>query len=197
MIEVLPIFKHDDADPNGVYVNTTSSAGWSRDLSPFVLGPCPLYGGHVSRTMENGWQYSKVYYRHLGDDGLPTDEYLTWAKAGWDDPRAHRYPMGKGRKPAFSWWDGKQLSYVEARKRIYVPLYARAVMQTQGFARLRELLKQGDSRPLYLLDFDAYRHRALGMTLTDVLNDPTRKMGHAFVLMMLLTADPALRECET
>jgi len=35
------------------------------------------------------------------------------------------------------------------------------------------------------------------MTLKDVLNNPKKKMGHAFVLMMLLTNDKeeALKEC--
>ena len=45
-------------------VNTTSRAGWSSDLSPFLLGPVPLYKGapiEESQTMENAWQYAKVY----------------------------------------------------------------------------------------------------------------------------------------
>jgi hypothetical protein len=34
------------------------------------------------------------------------------------------------------------------------------------------------------------------MSLTDVLNFPDKKMGHAFVLMMLLTQDSALKEID-
>jgi len=58
-VKVISIFEKQV--PNGVYINTTSSAGWSRDLSPFIIGPCDLYGGHVFQNMENGWQFSKVY----------------------------------------------------------------------------------------------------------------------------------------
>lgn len=39
-----------------------------------------------------------------------------------------------------------------------------------------------------------YSHTALGMSLTDVLNNSQRKMGHAFVLMMLLEQDVALTQ---
>lgn len=39
---------------------------------------------------------------------------------------------------------------------------------------------------LWLWDFDAYDHRALGMTYEDVINNPTKKCGHAFILAMML-----------
>jgi hypothetical protein len=34
------------------------------------------------------------------------------------------------------------------------------------------------------------------MSLSQVLNNPAKSMGHGFVLAMLLTDDAALRECE-
>jgi hypothetical protein len=37
-----------------------------------------------------------------------------------------------------------------------------------------------------LRDFDAYDHRSLGYTWGDVMNDPHRKMGHGFVLAMMI-----------
>jgi len=39
---------------------------------------------------------------------------------------------------------------------------------------------------LYLLDFDGYDHKELDMSYDDVINCEKRKMGHAFVLAMLL-----------
>ncbi len=120
-------------------VDTTSrSSNWSRGLSPFFLGPCPLYAGHVARNVENGWQFSKVYPEH-DRDGSPSLEYFAWAREGWRNQRAQRYPMGKGRKPLYSWWDGTRMDYVTARKRIYIPLYARAVIGTEAFATLKSL----------------------------------------------------------
>lgn len=198
-VKVISLFEKE-TDPNGIYVNTTSRAetDWQTDLSPFYLGPCQLYGDYVAVRMENAWQYSKVYPEHA-HDGLPLQSYFDWAKEGWRNPKPVRYPMGKGKKPLFSWWNGQKFPYVEARKKIYIPLYARAVIKTKGFQVLLDTyndicsLKQGT---LYLKDYDAYRHEEKGLTLTDVVNNPNKKCGHAFVLMMLLTQDPVLKECQ-
>jgi hypothetical protein len=177
-------------------VSTVSKAGkeWS-ELSPFLLGPCKLYGKFVSKNMENAWQYSKVYAKHNSRTQVPTSSYWVWAQLGWDCPRAVRYPMGKGAKPEYSWWDGVGMGYISARKKIYAPLYAREVLKTEAFARLKKLYESNDN--LILLDYDAYNHHELNMSLTDVLNNPKKKMGHAFVLSMLLTNDNALREIDS
>ena len=92
--------------------------------------------------------------------------------------------MGKGAIPEYSWWDGERLGYVDARKRIYVPLYLKAVADTDAWKKLKET--HGKSPDIILWDYDAYDHHMLEMTYRDVLNDPTRKMGHAFVLAMML-----------
>lgn len=176
-----------------VVTTVSKEKSWCAGLSPFLIGPCKLYGRYRSLNMENGWQYSKVYKEHCDSRG-PTGDYFSWAIGGWAMSRANRYPMGKGRKPEYSWWDGRKLDYVAARKAIYGPLYAEAVQQTMAWERLQELYKAHDV--LILLDYDAYDHRGLGMTLTDVLNNPKKKMGHAFVLSMLLTRDKALKQME-
>lgn len=170
------------------FVNTTSRAtGWQRGLSPFFLGPVPLYEGAgvaEARNVENAWQFSKVYEEHVGPEGTPTPAYFTWAREGWLHRRAIRYPRGKGAVPSFSWWDGVRLDYVAARKRIYVPCYTRAVLASPSFHQLLALYREQGEVTLW--DFDGYDHHKLGMSLKDVLNDPDRKMGHAFVLAMLL-----------
>jgi hypothetical protein len=185
MIRVLPLWtKRDQSWDGAVVVNTCSSSdNWSRGLSPFVLGPVKLYDGHVALNVENGWQFSKVYEEFTDKVGAPSDSYWRWATAGWNNPKAVRYPMGKGRRPLYSWWRGCALTYVEARKRVYCRLYSRAVERTQAFKRLKTIHASAD---LILLDYDAYDHRALGITYKDVLNNPDRKMGHAFVLAMML-----------
>jgi len=203
VIKVISLFE-PRTDPNGIYINTTSKTDGDqlRDLSPFYLGPCDLYGGFKAVRMENAWQFSKVYLQHTDDNGDPTDEYWEWAKKGWADTKPHRYPMGKGIVPEYSYWDGKKYPYIEARKKIYVPLYARAVQRTEAYRFLKEtyedILKEpnGKRPTLYLLDYDAYRHEEAGLTLTQVLNSKTKKCGHAFVLMMLITNDDALKQCD-
>lgn len=193
----------------GLVVNTTSKApgALETDLSPFFLGPCTMYAGRIAANMENAWQYAKVYSRaitdakglppHIDSMGLPTQAYWDWAQAGWANPKAVRYPMHRGAAPAFSLWMGPGgeilgLDYIEARKCIYGPLYAEAVLKTQGYRWLEQVNTSG--RPILLRDYDGYDHDAKGMSLTDVLNNPKKKMGHAFVLKMLLTKSPALEQ---
>lgn len=175
-----------------VAVDTTSRGGRWAGLSPFNLGPCPMYGGIIAENMENAWQFAKVYAEHADAQGNPTDVYWAWARRGWADMKAHRYPMGRGAVPLYSLWDGKRLSYIEARKIIYAPLYARAVQLTDSFQNLKTLAAGPD--PIMLRDYDGYDYEKAGMTLTDVANEPRRKMGHAFVLKALLTQDAVLGE---
>jgi|2_EtaG_2_1085320.scaffolds.fasta_scaffold04254_8 hypothetical protein len=167
---------------------------WETDLSPFHLGPCPLYGTHTAQRMENAWQFCKVYKRHTDAQGHPTADYWKWAKGGWNDDKPHRFPMGRGARPEHSLWDGRYLGYIDARKVIYAPVYAEAVMKTKGWAKLVELYNTKDT--IVLRDFDGYRHDTDMMTLTEVLNCPTKIMGHAFVLKMLLTNNEALNQLD-
>lgn len=170
--------RRDDPRP---FIDATSHGNRFRPLSPFLLGPVPLYAGQWSKTMENAWQYAKVYPQHQFEPGA----YWAWATAGWGNPRAVRYPMGKGAKPLFSLWAGDHHGYVDARRRIYIPLYAWAVRMYQLplLAELRGMAAQGD---VVLIDFDAYDHRALGYSWEDVISDPDRTMGHGFVLAMMI-----------
>lgn len=170
---------------NAIVVNTTShsSESWSRELSPFFLGPCDLYGDYKSKNVENAWQFSKVYAQYVDTDGNPSNDYFRWALTGWQSERAQRYPMGKGVKPLYSYWDNEKLGYVDARKNIYVPLYAKSVIKTNAFVKLYELSKSND---IALWDFDAYSAHRKNMRLDEVFNDETKPVGHAWVLKLLL-----------
>ena len=166
-------------------INTTSRSNtWSKSLSPFFLGPVDLYSGFSSKNVENAWQYSKVYQKYADSNGDPTPEYFVWAQNGWNSDRAFRYPMGVGAAPLYSYWAGAKYDYITARQKIYMPLYAESVKLTSAYSKLKKLAAGPDD--LYLWDFDAYNHKALGLTYDQVINDPTKKMGHAFVLAMLL-----------
>lgn len=184
----------DRRDPQAVNTTSHSASDWSRGLSPFVLGPVALYGGHTARLFENAWQYSKLYPEHADREGLPTAGYWAWARQGWASRTPRRYPMGKdpstnrGRKPLCSVWRGERLGYVDARKAIYVPLYRDAVKGTEAFRRLRETYER-DGR-ITLFDFDGYDYLEAGTTLAKALLDPRRIFGHSFVLALMLTHGP-------
>lgn len=165
-------------------INTTSKGGIWADLSPFKVGPCPLYDDRVALRHENAYQFAKVYAKHADASGAPTEAYWSWAEAGWADSIAHRYPMGRGAKPLYSLWDGERLDYIAARKRIYFPIYRDAVAKSEGWRKLKELCDAGTQ--LALWDYDGYDHTAFKVSLGAALNDPKRIFGHSFVLKAML-----------
>jgi hypothetical protein len=172
-----------------IVIDTTSGSGDFRELSPFVLPSPP------AKRFENLWQFSKVYKEHLDDADWMTVEWYQWQKKGFDDTRAHRYPMGKGAIPKFTYWNDSKLGYIDARKQLYAVEYASNVQWTSAYQRLENTYAEccRTNKDLILLDYDAYDHIQLGMSLIDVINEPKRKMGHAFVLIMMLTG--LLEEC--
>lgn len=184
--------KHLPALDGFVRVNPQSNGGkfWSQ-LSPFRLGPVALYEDYESKTLENAWQFAKLYREIDGKPmvdsaGKPLPAYFQWAKKGWADAKAHRRPAGR-QLPICHYWDGDYLGKVAARRRIYAPLYAALAERTEAFQKLKTLHESGTN--LLLVDFDGYDHVALGMSLQDVM-DADRPMGHAFVLAMLLRGEP-------
>ncbi len=183
------LFKFDKNIPkNAIVIDTTSSSGQFRELSPFILSAPP------AKRFENLWQFSKVYKKYIMPiDGYPDASWYKWRDAGYANLGAVRYPMGKGSIPEYSLWNGEKLDYIQARKKIYAPEYAKNVIQTDAFKRLKHIYQDCYNTDLILLDYDAYDHNKLGMSLMDVINNPKRKMGHAFVLIMMLVG--ILDEC--
>lgn len=184
---------HGNAKTGDVVIDTTSrSKTFGRDLSPMIVGPVSLYDGHVAANVENAWQHAKLYPEHadvVRGQYRPNAEYWRWARDGWANPRAVRYPFGKARVPLGAWWNGRLLNYVDSRRFIYCPLYAEVVRHTWAFAKLRSIV-ESTSGTVWLRDFDGYDHVDLGMSLVDVLYNERRKMGHAFVLAGLLKGWP-------
>ena len=189
-------------------------------LSPFYLGPVECYDGLVAKRFELAWQCAKVYptlkdqkgkvrpeYSQLiADDGLPGPDYFKWRDEMWAKTEAEFHAPGDMRRPAgkgnsknckYAWWkvegEFRKLGYVAARKAIYIPLYAKAVVKTEAYRRLVELRDAGKN--LMLIDFDGYNpyhpHYGFGSddsvrTYNDVIHCPLLLMGHGFTLAMLL-----------
>jgi len=171
------------------FVNTTSRSvsAFGREFSPFLIGPCMLWDGAPcvkSMTFENAWQFSKVYSDHVDQEGWPTDEWREWARKGFANKRAFRYPKGKGAKPEYSYWAGERLGYIEARKRIYIPLYKELIRPKDAFKELCAMYEK--HRKLVLWDYDGYDRKKIGLSPEDVVNYPDRSMGHSFVIEQLL-----------
>ena len=181
------LFKFAINPYKGIEIDTTSSSGKYSDLSPFKLN-ATKYG---AKNFENLWQFSKVYAQHVLYDGTISKDWYKWRDNGFNNQQAIRYPIGKGAKPYFSYWNGEQLTYIEARKKIYVPIYAELVKETNSFKLLKELYEKNNI--LVLRDYDAYDHIKFRITLKEVINNPDKKCGHAFILAMILQNE--LEEC--
>ena len=59
--------------------------------------------------------------------------------------------------PLFSYWKGKKLSYLEARKEIYCPEYSKAVIQTEAYKQLNKLLDDGYN--IQIVGYDGYDYQ--------------------------------------
>jgi len=184
-------------------------------LSPFnLLTTVETPRGAFRTCVENAWQFSKVYAvgpdgrPHVDASGAPTEAWWAWAKAGWARRDAVRFPMGRGARPLYSvtWrraaaseaaaaaaaktpeWLEERLGYIEARRRLYAPWYAAAVIAEAApvFAALQALCAAG---PVGLVDFDGWDHVGQGFSLAEALAALRPKFGHAFVLAGLLTGE--------
>lgn len=164
-----------------VYNVTSCSTDFCKELSPFLLGPVDLYDGYVSKKMENAWQYTKVYEKFT-DNGEPTDSYFFWFYNGITKNSADRYPMGRGAKPLYSLWDGEKLDFVNARKKIYIPLYSKLARETSAFLRLKELYERGQDFCLW--DYDCWSLDTRPME--KILNDSKISVGHGYILKWML-----------
>lgn len=192
----------DDAAKGKEFVTVDCTSG-NRDeemingLSPFYLGPVECYDGLKSETFERAWQCAKVYPWMADAKGDPDERYFAWrdamwGKKGFENKIDIRVPAGKGnvKKCLYAWWkvngEFRKLGYVEGRKAIYMPLYAKAVVKTEAYRRLVELRDSGKN--LMLLDFDGYNphHPKYNFTYNDVVHCSLLKMGHGFVLAMLI-----------
>jgi hypothetical protein len=76
--------------------------------------------------------------------------------------------------PMYSYWKGKKLSYLEARREIYCPLYAELAKKTKAWRELKELYDSGVK--IQILGYDGYDYTC--KTLKECFLDQTRPFGH-------------------
>lgn len=177
----------------GIVDVTSNNPKVAHDLSPLWLGPIRASDGELCERFENLWQYTKVYEEFTGSDGNPTDEYFRWRTQGFrNNEKGVRYPFKKVRKPEYAYYmlngEWHKLNYIDARKIIYIPEYAKLVVNTNAFSVLKEYYNNGGS--IALLDYDAYNnyHKDYKINMVNVFNS-YKKAGHAFVIKMLLEGD--------
>ena len=197
-------------------------------LGPYVLKD------EFGCILENIWQFSKVYasvpatkqaYSRFHPKWIAweypekvlTDEsgevlpsYWKWRKAGFQNPYPVRYPAGRASRKnclySLKEEGGERLSYVEARKQIYLPSYCRLVKKEAQFTELKTRLLYGEN--LLIIEVDGphqesleYYQEAYGVPETFIeedtilvnlenlrlmLNDPKHPFGHGYCLAAAL-----------
>jgi hypothetical protein len=156
---------------------------------------------------------------HVIDPMMPataanmTPEYWAWRQKGFSSPYAIRYPPGFGKMDTciglLAESDGEYvgpLSYVESRKRVYVPLYTRLARRSPLFAELRKLVTRGVKILIAEVDgphqetlnryiecygvgakfIDAHTVAATPANLKILLNDSLHPFGHGYCLAAAL-----------
>lgn len=197
------------------------------------LGPYALKN-EKGQLLENVWQFSKIYPHlprvsiplsarnqeivwqwqqdeHYKDGHVLKEPYLKWRRAGMDNKKPVRNPVGWKLMSSCvgSFKDeslDKKLDYIEARKEIYLPMYSAAVRKHELFSRLLAKLKSG--RNLLICEVDGPRQESLGYykkeynvpdnwiennsiavtpeTMSILLNDKYYAFGHGYCLAMTL-----------
>ena len=203
---------------------------FAREISPFYVGPVTSSDGVKAEIFEIFWQCGKVYPCH-DNGGKPNEAYFEWRNYFYSQTECTKDLMrhtcksiGYEHKDAryFAYFDKKKgeytpLSYVEARKKVYFPEYAKLIYNTESFQYLKSLVESGEK--IALVDFDACNYNEtcamqkeytayvnkckknktaptlteadfLNITsLKELINAPFMKVGHGCVIKALLQGD--------
>lgn len=162
------------------------------------------------------WEWPEQEHARLVNGQLQIlPEYLQWRQAGMAVQKPIRYPVGrKARSECIGALaenpDGtinpQLLNYIEARKKIYVPVYSEAVVKQEQFRELQGRLASGQS--ILIIEVDVCHQESLpyyiekygageGFIVNDcmlaeprgldiLLNDSKWPFGHGLCLAMLL-----------
>lgn len=187
------------------------------DFSPLLIGPVKDDKGYeVANIFENYWQGGKVYkeLKHLDEDDKHTNVYRHFRNHLWNSNKGVRHPPAtrtknvlyrdkEGRshyeylKPVHAVYNQKRHDYLDARKKVYVPTYAKLVRYTPSFNALKKLLESG--KDILLLDIDGPKDGPGKVTveyLREKINDPKDPFGHGYVLAGLLAGIEPNSYCE-
>lgn len=157
------------------------------------LQPLSQYQPNIIR-----WEHPEEV--HMNDDGTIKPEYWSWRQKGFANSRWVRYPTGyKHHHEAVGSVIGtpnnyKIISYIEARKQIYVPKYKEIAVQTELYRKLQEKLDKGINLQINEVDGPTYTEEypynqvvdgSIEITaeiLDNLLNNPKQAFGHGYTL---------------
>lgn len=157
-----------------IVINLTSrnpDRNFAEQVSPFFVGPVTGPDGAAAPNLEVFWQIGKVFPHH-DDGGQPNSDYFNYrdemySKAQGEIPKSEmRHPYHKFGYEAddvlyWAHWNAEKgeyerLSYIEGRKKVYIPEYAKLVADSDALKWLKKLLDEG--KKIALLDFDGFNY---------------------------------------
>ncbi len=157
-----------------IVINLTSrnpDKSFARQVSPFFVGPVTGPDGATSDSLEVFWQVGKVFPHH-DLNGQPSDLYFEYRnnmygkKQGEIPKPVMRHPYREFGYEAddmlyWAYWNSEKeeyerLSYLEGRKKVYIPAYAKLVANSAAVKWMKSLLDQG--KKIALLDFDGFNY---------------------------------------
>lgn len=199
---------------------------FNKELSPFFIGPVIGSDGVKANIFELFWQCGKVYPCH-DNNGVPNEAYFEWRNKFYGEKNCSKELMRHTCKDLgynhsdtlyFAYFDKEKnkyvpLNYIESRKKVYYPEYAKLVYNTDSYKWLKSIVDSG--KKLALIDFDAYNYYSTNAmtkryesfikkfpksnlklddflnikSSKDVINCPFLAGGHAVVLKMMLQGD--------
>jgi len=137
---------------------------------------------------------TKTDSQELIDKVTILPEYYTWRQSIFDCRHPIRYPNGRGDKYAstcafaLNILTKQRLTYIPARKEIYVKEYARLARATKEYPEILDMFRSGKS--LCIIEVDVPDNTVLNMDkLKALLEDPSKAFGHGLVLAMCLFED--------
>lgn len=175
----------------------SSSKTFYKYLSPFLLGPITIktvdYEGNVilqnCEKFENLWQSLKVWDNDLDKDYKIMKSWYDRKNKYFLDKKSHRHIENKRNcKTMFHLWvdqeTGKveRLNYIDARKKIYCPIYESLVKNLSYYQNLEKLVNNGTN--VQILGYDGYDFT--GKTLNECFDDVSKPFGHELCLVGML-----------
>ena len=157
-----------------IVINLTSripDKNFARQVSPFFVGPVTGPDGATSDSLEVFWQVGKVFPHH-DENGQPSSSYFEYRnnmyskKQGEIPKPIMRHPYHEFGYEAddmlyWAYWNKEKkeyecLSYLEGRKKVYIPEYAKLVANSPALKWMKSLIDQG--KKIALLDFDGFNY---------------------------------------
>ena len=153
------------------FTSRNPDKSFSRQVSPFYVGPVKGPDGASAPNLEVFWQCGKVFPHHDGGE-QPNELFFNYRNEMYSKVPGElskpqmRHPYHEFGYDAddMLYWAYKntetglyeRLSYLEARKKVYVPEYAKLVADTEALRWLKWMLDNG--KKIALLDFDGFNY---------------------------------------